>query len=125
MYSEPRRPFWKTVSDSRRKEDQRAHLDAFPRRRAGGQRVVEGGVERQPGAAVIGAVVYPDEQNLIGLHVREIVPAVCRVVRNPRGLPPHMGVDEIAGDQIDIGKAARIAAPVVNPAPAPGSGATR
>src|ERR1700730_10925490 len=91
-------------SSSWRKEYQGAHLDAFPRWRAGGQRVIEGGVERQPGAAVIGAVVHSDEQHLVGLHVREIVPAVCRVVRNPRGLAAHMGVDEFAGDQIVVGE---------------------
>src|SRR5215469_6040455 len=81
-----RRARERTASGSRRKEYERAHLDAFPRRRAGGQRVVEGGVERQAGAAVIGAVVHPNEQHLVGLHVREIVPVVRWVVFNSRGL---------------------------------------
>src|SRR5436305_13212863 len=71
-----RRPVDRTQSGSRREEYQRARFDAFPRRRGGGERVVERGMKRQPGAAVIGAVVHPDEQNLVGLHVRGIVPAV-------------------------------------------------
>ena len=42
-----RRPLeYQSQSGRRGKEDQRAHLDAFPRRCAGDQRVVEGGVER-------------------------------------------------------------------------------
>src|SRR5258708_7257604 len=99
-----RRPVKKrTESGSRREEHQRAHLDAFPRRRAGGQRVLEGGVERQAGTAVVGTVVHPDEQHLVGLHFREIIPAVRWVMRDPRGLTAHMGVDEIAGDQVVVG----------------------
>src|SRR6267143_3953736 len=108
MPSEQGGPVKRTRSGSRRKEYQGAHLDAFPRWRAGGQRVVEGGVERQPGAAVIGTVVHPNEQHLVGLHVREIVPAVRRVVGDPRGLAAHMSVDEVAGDQIVVGEAARV-----------------
>ena len=40
-----------------RKEHQAAHLDALARRGAGAERVVERGVEGEPGAAVVGAVV--------------------------------------------------------------------
>ena len=50
------------ASGSRWKKYQRAQLDAFSRRRIRSQRVVEGGMEREPGATVIGAVVHPDEQ---------------------------------------------------------------
>src|SRR5689334_10193726 len=53
--------------------------------------------------------MHPDEQHLVGLHVREIVPAVRWVVRDPRGLAAHMGVDKITGDQIVVGEAARVA----------------
>src|SRR5436305_15220066 len=103
MRSGARRPVNRTQSGSRWKEYQAAHLNAFPRRRAGSQWIVEGRVERQPGATVIGAVMHPNEQHLVGLHVREIVPAVRRVVSDPRGFAAHMGVDEITGDQIVVG----------------------
>jgi len=65
-----------------------------------------------------------NSQYLVGLHVREILPEVRRVVRDPRALAVRMGVDEVAGDQIGVGEAARTAPPA-SPAPAPGPGATR
>jgi hypothetical protein len=48
-------------SGDRREEYQRADLDALPRWRARRKRVLERGVKRQPSAAVIGAVMNPDQ----------------------------------------------------------------
>src|SRR5579864_636942 len=70
----------KNGSASRREEHKGAHLDAFPWRRAGGQRILERGMERQTRPAVIGTIVDPDKQHLVGLHFREIIPAVGRVI---------------------------------------------
>ena len=59
-------------------------------------------MERQPGAAVILAVVEADQQNLIPLLFREVVPAMFRLELDPRGFTADVLVDEIAGDQIVV-----------------------
>src|ERR1700728_3227385 len=55
-----------------RRAHQRPDLDAFPGRRINGGRILERSMERQPGAAVVGAVVHPDQYYLVGLLLRKV-----------------------------------------------------
>src|SRR5215469_2818265 len=63
------------------------------------------GMEQEPRPAVISAVVHPDEQHLVGLLLRKIIPTVARIIFDPGGFAAHMGIDKVAGDQIVVGKA--------------------
>ncbi len=59
----------RSVSGAGREEHQGADLDAFARRRIGRRRrIFERRVEGQPRAAVIRAVMHPDQEHLVGLH---------------------------------------------------------
>jgi hypothetical protein len=50
-------------------------------------------MERQARPAVILAVMDTNQQNLIALLFREIVPAMLRLVFDPGGFPAHILID--------------------------------
>jgi hypothetical protein len=90
-------------------ERQATRLDALARRGVGRQRIVERGVEGEPGAAVVGAVVDADQDRFVGLHLREVEPAMAGIVLDGRGLAANMRVDEIARDRVVVGEAPQMA----------------
>ena len=55
----------RTKSGRRREEHQCSYLDALPRLSAPREPILERGVRRQPGAPVVGAVMYRDQQRFV------------------------------------------------------------
>ncbi len=92
------------------KKRQRTDLDAFARvrvRRRG--RVVEGGVGRPAGTAVLDRVVDLEDQRLIAPHARQPVPTMRRIVGDRIGLADAVGIAPLGNHEIVERDAARVA----------------
>jgi len=96
-------------SGLRREKHQSTHFDALPRRRVWRrQRILERRVERQSRPPVVGTVVHPDQNDLIGLLLGEIIPTVLGIEFNRGGLTANMRIHQVAGYKVSVGKALRI-----------------
>ena len=66
-------------------------------------------MKRQPGATVVGAVMDADQQRFVSLHLGKIIPAMPRILFHSRCLAAYVSINQIAGDQIVIGKSLCVA----------------
>lgn len=83
------------------KERQRAQFDAGARRRSGRHvRVVERAVRGETRKPAFSAAVVLEEEGLVRLHHRCVVPALGRVVFQQVVLTGSIGVDELRRDEI-------------------------
>src|SRR6202041_3549521 len=78
-----------------------ADFDAFARRGVvRGLRIVERAVRREAGGALACRVVAADDDRLVGLHLRKIVPALAGAVGDAVNLAGAVGVAQIGGDEV-------------------------